>query len=188
MTLTTQPVRYHDETTTLNGLFFWDGTRQDRRPGVLIVHGGAGLDDHAKGRARRFAESGFVALACDMYGEGVVGNRERVMRCITDFQQDPGRLCRRAQPALDLLMTHPQVDGRLAAVGYCFGGMVVLELARSGIGLAGVVSVHGSLATNRPASPGTIKAKLLVCHGALDPHVPTAQVTGFADEMSDAGV
>jgi dienelactone hydrolase len=188
MTLTTQPVRYHDETTTLNGLFFWDGTRQDRRPGVLIVHGGAGLDDHAKGRARRFAESGFVALACDMYGEGVVGNRERVMRCITDFQQDPGRLCRRAQPALDLLVTHPQVDGQLAAVGYCFGGMVVLELARSGIGLAGVVSVHGSLATNRPASPGTIKAKLLVCHGALDPHVPTAQVTGFADEMSDAGV
>ena len=187
MPLTIEPVDYKDEPTTLHGLLMWDDTPRDRRPGILVVHGGAGLDEHAKGRARRFAESGFVALACDMYGEGVVGNRERIIRCILDFQAEPLRFCRRAQPALDLLRSHPQVDGRLGAVGYCFGGMAVLELARGGLELKGVVSVHGSLATSQPAKPGAINAKILVCHGALDPHVPTAQVTGFADEMNGVG-
>src|SRR5262249_30017401 len=172
MPLTIEPVEYQDEATTLRGLVMWDDTRRDRRPGILVVHGAPGLAEHAKGRARRFAESGFVALACDMYGEGVVGNRERIMRCLVGFQADPLRLCQRAQPALDLLRSHSEVDGQLGAVGYCFGGMAVLELARGGLELKGVVSVHGSLATSRPAKPGAIKAKILVCHGALDPHVP----------------
>src|SRR5262249_4885469 len=170
--LETQVVSYRDRGTLLSGFVAWDASRSDRRPGILVVHGGAGLDDHARGRALRFAESGFIAFACDMYGEGVVGNRERVIQQITEFRRNPETLCERAQAGLDILSRHSWVDGRLAAVGYCFGGMTVLELARSGKDLAGVVSVHGALETVRPAQPEGIRTKVLVCHGALDPHVP----------------
>jgi len=184
----TKPVNYTDGPTSLIGYFAWDGARSDRRPGILVIHGGAGLDDHAKGRARRLAALGYVALACDMYGEGVPGNRQRIMEAIAWLRSDPQRLTSRGLAGVDQLKMHPQVDGRVAAVGYCFGGMAVLEMARQGAELAGVVSVHGSLATSHPARPGAVRGRVLVCHGALDPHVPTAQVTAFADEMRDAGV
>jgi dienelactone hydrolase len=187
LTISTRPVAYTDGDTPLTGFFVWDAARDDRRPGVLVVHGGAGLDEHAKGRARRMATLGFVTLACDMYGDGMAGDRERIMAKIGELRAERGRLTHRALAGIEILKAHPQVDGRIAAVGYCFGGMVVLETAREGVDLAGVVSVHGSLATSRPAAPGAIRAKVLVCHGALDPHVPTAQVTAFADEMTHAG-
>lgn len=183
----TQPISYRDGATPLTGYLVWDDARDERRPGILVVHGGAGLDEHAKGRARRLAELGFVVLACDMYGDGVAGNRERVLACITGLSTNPDRLCRRAQAGLGVLAAHPRVDGRLAAAGYCFGGMTVLELARDGAALAGVVSIHGSLKTTRPARPATVRATILVCHGALDPHVPLADVTAFAEEMNAAG-
>jgi dienelactone hydrolase len=109
------------------------------------------------------------------------------MARITELSGDPGRRGGRAQAGLAVLAAHPQVDGRLAAVGYCFGGMTVLALARSGCALTGVVSIHGSLRTTRPAKPGQVKAKVLVCHGALDPHVPLAHVTDFVEEMDRAG-
>jgi dienelactone hydrolase len=185
--LTTQPVPYRDGETSLNGFLAWDSAHDDRRPGILVVHGGAGLDDHAKGRARRFAELGFLVFACDMYGDGVAGNRQRIVEYLTEVRREPNRLCRRAEPALEIPASHPLADGRLAAVGYCFGGMTVLEVARSGADLAGVVSVHGSLETTVPAQPDTIKARILVCHGALDPHVPLTHVTEFAEEMNRAG-
>ena len=178
---------YRDGGETLNGVFAWDAAQPGRRPGILVVHGGAGLDDHARGRARRFAESGFVAFACDMYGESVKGNRERVVQHIGELRRNRDTLVRRAQGAIDALAAHPQVDGRLAAVGYCFGGMVVLELARAGVDFNGVVSVHGGLETMRQAEPGAIKSRILVCHGALDPHVPMAQVAAFTEEMNRVG-
>lgn len=187
MALTTQQIPYHDGETALSGLLVWDAAREEKRPGILVVHGGAGLDDHARGRAHRFAEQGYIAFACDMYGDGVAGDRARVMACIQDLTGDPDRLCRRAQAGLAVLAAHPLVDERVAAVGYCFGGMTVLTLARSGAALAGVVSVHGSLKTTQPAQPGQIRAKILVCHGALDPHVPLADVTAFMEEMNQAG-
>jgi dienelactone hydrolase len=154
----------------------------------LVVHGGAGLDAHAEGRARRFAEQGYVVFACDMYGDGVAGDRdrERVMSRINELRADRRRLCERAQAGIDVLASHAQVDGRVAAVGYCFGGMTVLELARHGINLAGIVCVHGSLSTTRPAQPGCIKSRILVCHGALDPHSPPAHVLAFIEEMNHA--
>jgi len=184
----TKSINYTDGPTSLTGYFAWDGARTDRRPGILVIHGGAGLDDHAKGRARRLAALGYIALACDMYGDGVPGNRQRIMEAIAGLRSDPRRLTGRGLAGVDVLKTHPQVDGRIAAVGYCFGGMAVLEMARQGAELAGVVSVHGSLGTSHPARPGAVRAKVLACHGALDPHVPTTQVTTFADEMRDAGV
>ncbi|GAA1216937.1 hypothetical protein GCM10009608_62560 [Pseudonocardia alaniniphila] len=150
------------------------------------MHGGAGLDDHARGRARRFAELGYVVLAADMYGRDVRGDRQRIMERIAAFRADPGQLTRRTQAALDVLATTPGVEGPLAAVGYCFGGMSVLELARAGGSVAGVVSVHGSLLTDRPARRGTVRTKILVCHGGSDPHVPWADVHGFVEEMTAA--
>jgi len=183
----TKDLQYRDQDTLLSGSFAWDAARTDRRPGVLIVHGGGGLDDHARGRAVRLAEWGFVVFACDMYGKGTVGNRDRVIKQITEFRRNPESLCQRAHAGLDILSGHPNVDGQLAAVGYCFGGMTVLELARSGTKLAGVVSVHGALETVRPAQPGSIRTKILVCHGALDPHVPMTHVALFAEEMIGAG-
>jgi dienelactone hydrolase len=185
--MNTQPISYSDGDVHLNGFLAWDAIRTERRPGVLVVHGGRGLDDHAKGRARQLAEFGFVAFACDMYGDDVAGDREHKMARIKELSGDPARLCQRAKAGIEVLASHPQVDGRVAAVGYCFGGMTVLELARSGAEFAGVVSIHGSLKTSRPAQASAVKAKVLVCHGALDPHVPQSHVTAFIDEMNNAG-
>lgn len=187
MAMQTKEIQYRDGDAELAGQLVWDEARKDRRPGILVVHGGAGLDEHAKGRARRFAELGFVAFACDMYGEAVAGNRERIMSRLMEFRTDRTKLCARARVGLEVLAAQPLVDGRMAAVGYCFGGMTVLELARSGAELAGVVSVHGSLDTPYPVSAGIVKAKILVCHGAIDPHVPMAQVNTFVEEMNGAG-
>jgi dienelactone hydrolase len=122
-----------------------------------------------------------------MYGEGVTGNRERTIRHIGDLRNHRTTLVRRVQSAVEILLSRPEVDGRLAAVGYCFGGMVVLEYARSASTISGVVSVHGSLETTSPAEPSSIHARILVCLGALDPHVPLSQIAGFAEEMKSAG-
>ena len=185
--MTMQPVNYSDGDVHLTGFLVWDSSRTGKRPGILVVHGGRGVDDHAKGRARQLAELGFVAFACDMYGDDVAGDRERKMARIKELSGDPNRLCQRAKAGIEVLASHPQVDARMAAVGYCFGGMTVLELARSGADLAGVASIHGSLKTSRPAQASAMKAKVLVCHGALDPHVPQSHVTAFIDEMNNAG-
>ncbi len=186
MTLQTKAIEYQDGETELTGQLVWDDSRKDRRPGILVVHGGAGLDGHAKGRARRFAELGFAVFACDMYGKGAAGNREQIMARLTEFKADRAKLVKRVRAGLAVLAAQPQLDGRMAAVGYCFGGMAGLDLARSGVELAGVVSVHGSLDTPLPAAAGIVKAKILVCHGALDPYVPIAHVNAFVEEMNGA--
>jgi len=103
------------------------------------------------------------------------------------LRDDPESLVRRAQAGLTALSGCPEAGGRLAAVGFCFGGMAALALARAGTNLAGVVSIHGSLATSRPARSGAVTARILVCHGAADPHVPLSDVTAFAEEMNRAG-
>jgi len=184
----TQLTTYSDQDTPLTGFFAWDDTQGGQRPGILVVHGGAGLDDHAKQRAQSIAALGFVAFACDMYGDGVTGDRQRIMGCAMELRANPEKLSRRAQAGMDVLASHPQVDGRVAAVGYCFGGMTVLQLARSGVELTGVVSIHGSLKTTRPAQRSLVKAKILVCHGALDPHAPMEDVAAFTEEMNSAAV
>lgn len=187
MELKEATIGYRDGEAELAGLLVWDGSELGR-PGVLVVHGGAGLDDHAKGRARQLAELGLLVFACDMYGRATMGDRERVMSCIQELVADRDKIARRAQAGIEVLTSHPLLDGNVTALGYCFGGRAVLELARSGADLAGAISVHGSLETANPASPGAVKAKMLVCHGAQDPHVPTAQVTGFIEEMNAARV
>src|SRR5579862_7686608 len=161
----TEAKKYQDGSIQLTGFFSWNDALAEKRPGILVVHAGPGLDDHTKGRAKQFAEMGFVAFACDMYGDGVAGDRQRVMSVLNDLRHDRAKLDARASAGIEVLRAHPLVDGRIAAVGYCFGGFVVLELARSGASLLGVVSVHGSLGTTIPAESGKIQAKILVCHG-----------------------
>jgi dienelactone hydrolase len=185
MPIATRSVRYADRGVRLAGYLAWDDAG-DERPGILLVHGGAGLDDHAKGQARRYAELGYAVFACDMFGEGVAGDRDRVIATVLALRDDPGRLARRGAAGLAALAACPEAGPAFAAIGFCFGGLAVLTLARSGADLAGVVSIHGSLATPQPAGPGAIAAKILICHGAEDPHVPMQDVVAFADEMRRA--
>src|SRR5215469_8078623 len=187
MTISSRAVPYLDGQTPLTGELHWDASLPEARPGVLLVHGGAGLDGHAKSQADRYAAAGYVVLACDMFGPGAAGARERVIKCLTTLRDDPDLLVERGMAGLAALSLCPEVDGRFAAVGFCFGGLAALTLARSGTRLAAAVSIHGSLATTRPAGPGSVTARVLACHGALDPHVPLQHVTEFAEEMNGAG-
>jgi dienelactone hydrolase len=168
MKLKEEAIDYRDGDSELSGLLVWDGGDVPH-PGVVVVHGGAGLDDHARGRARQFAELGLLVFACDMYGKGVRGDRERVLSCMQELVANRDKIARRVHAAVEVLTSHRLLDGNIATVGYCFGGRAVLELARTGVELAGAISVHGSLQTANPASPEGVKTKLLVCHGALDP-------------------
>lgn len=178
-------IAYRDGDTALHGLLV-EPPGTAAAAGVLLVHGGAGLDDHAREQAERVAAFGYVVFACDMFGDGVRGDRERTMATIGALVADPDRLCARAVAGLDVLTAHPRVDGRTAAVGYCFGGTTVLELARAGVAVAGVASVHGGLRRRRPGPVAPITARVLACHGGADPHVPAAEVTAFVDEMTTA--
>src|SRR5690349_12955071 len=130
MTITTRPVTYEDEGTALTGVLAWDPSVPGRRPGILLVHGGAGLDDHARDQARRYAALGHAVLACDMFGAGVAGERDRVMSHLLALRDDPDAMRRRALAGLTALSKCAEVDERRAAVGFCFGGLVVLTLAR----------------------------------------------------------
>lgn len=186
MPLINQTLEYNDGETLLTGALYCDESQQNKLPGILLIHGGAGLDDHAREQAQRWAALGYVVLACDMYGDGVTGDRQRIMTSVRALRDDPAMLVRRARAGLDALKDWPGTDGRFAAVGFCFGGMAALALARSGERIAGAVSIHGSLKTPTPAQPHAIRAKILICHGASDPHVPPADVAAFTQEMEDA--
>ena len=151
-------------------------------------YGGQRLTGQLALQARRYAEFGYVVLACDMFGRDIAGApREQVIALLTEMRDDPDRLVRRARAGLDLLSRVQAIDDRMAAVGFCFGGLAALQLARSGAPIAAAVSIHGSLATGVRAEPGQVQARLLVCHGVMDPHVPLADVTAFAEEMNAAG-
>jgi len=184
--ITTRDLSYRDLDTSLTGLFCWNDVQEGQRPGILLIHGGAGLDAHAREQACRYAALGYAVLACDMFGDGIAGDRERVMTCLLALRDDPDLLVRRGQAGLAALAGCPEAAEPTAAVGFCFGGMAALALARAGTDLAGVVSIHGSLATSAPARPGAVTAKVLACHGAADPHVPPADVAAFAAEMNRA--
>ena len=120
--ISARDLAYDDLGLPLAGLLCWDEAQDGPRPGVLLIHGGAGLDAHAREQARRYAALGYAVLACDMFGPGVAGNRERVMACLLALRDDPALLLRRARADLTALAACPEAAGRLAAVGFCFGG------------------------------------------------------------------
>lgn len=180
-----EAVIYSDGETNFTG-YLVDGSKKDSpKPGVLVFHGGAGLDDHARFQAERYASLGYVALAADLYGDEA-RTRDTIIAAIGNLREDRDLLARRANAARETLRAHPKSDGRVGVVGFCFGGMAALEYARSGAAVAAAVSIHGSLATTAPAVRDEIRAALLVCHGAADPHVPLDQVSGFMTEMANA--
>lgn len=188
MAIQKQELEYRHGDLLCRGELAWDDARSDRRPGILVVHEGGGINDHPKRRAARLAELGYVALACDMYGGGeYTTDPKRRSELMGELRSDPSKLRSRAQAGLVALGSQSRVDpAKLGAIGFCFGGMTVLELARSGASLAGVVSFHGILDTQRPAEPGSIKARVLVLHGAADPFAPVAKVNAFIEEMEHA--
>ncbi|MBK8481288.1 MAG: dienelactone hydrolase family protein [Proteobacteria bacterium] len=185
-----QPVDYRAGETTLKGFLAFDDQRSGQRPGVLVVHEWWGHNDYARERARQLARLGYVALAIDMYGEGKqaahpaeAGKFSAALMAKLPLAEE------RFQAAYALLVQHPRVDGtRIAAIGYCFGGGVVLHMARTGLELRGVASFHGSLGALRAAEPGKVKAKVLVCTGADDPFVGADEVAKFEQEMKAARV
>jgi dienelactone hydrolase len=187
MTIATRALAYSDLDMALTGVLNWDTAHPGPRPGILLIHGGGGLDEHAREQARRYCGLGYTVLACDMYGDGIAGDRDRIMACVTALRDDPALLAQRALAGLTALSGCAEAAGPVAAVGFCFGGMAALTLARSGADLAGAVSMHGSLATSRPAGPGAMTAKILACHGSADPHVPMSDVAAFAAEMDHSG-
>ncbi len=184
----TREVQYKQGETVLQGFIAWDDAVQGRRPGVLVVHEWWGLNDHARAQAKRLAAAGYVGFALDMFGKGKVTTHPKEAQAfMAEAQKDPAALTARFHAALEHLKQDPHVDAeQIAAIGYCFGGSVVLDQARSGADLDGVVSFHGMLATKTPAERGKVRAKILVLTGAVDPFVPAEQVEAFTKEMKAA--
>jgi dienelactone hydrolase len=173
-----EEVIYRGGDAELRGYLASDDSIQGKRPGILVVHEWWGHDEHARQRARMLAELGYTALAVDMYGEGKQASHpEDAGKFAGELRKNLPLAKERFTAALNLLREHPTVDSsRIAAIGYCFGGGVVLEMARAGIDLDGVVSFHGSLNTDNPARPGTVQARVLVLNGADDPFVAAEQI------------
>jgi len=185
-----EEVTYKQGDTTMTGYIAYDDKIKGKRPGVLVVHEWWGHNDYVRKRADMLAELGYVAFAIDMYGDGKTA----------DHPSDAGKFAgevrsnmpvaeARFQAALKQLENHPMTDKKkTAAIGYCFGGGVVLEMARRGVNLDGVVSFHGSLPTDNPAQKGAVKARVLVLNGEADPMVKPEHIDAFKKEMQAAGV
>lgn len=183
-----QTLRYRSGQTELQGSLAWDEARAGTRPGVLVVHEWWGCNDYVRRRARMLAELGYVAMAVDMYGDGRVANSpDEAGGLMQAVLGNRAALESRFEAAVDLLRGHPSVDPmKIGAIGYCFGGAVVLHAARIGMTLTGVVSFHGSLGALQKAAPDGVKARVLACHGAADALIPQKDVDAFEQEMSAA--
>ncbi|MGM0575997.1 MAG: dienelactone hydrolase family protein [Myxococcota bacterium] len=185
----TEEVRYEGGGVTMQGYLAWDASMTGERPGVLVVHEWWGHNDYARKRARMLAELGYTAIAVDMYGDGKTAEHPSEAGEFTkEVMSDLPAARERFEAAVETLREHPTVrPDDVAAIGYCFGGGVVLHMARAGFDLDGVASFHGSLATETPAEPGDVEAEILVLHGGADELVPEEQVEAFRDEMERAG-
>jgi dienelactone hydrolase len=186
----TEVIEYKHGETVLEGYLAYDDAVKGKRPGVIVVHEWWGLSNYAKMRTEQLAKLGYIAFAIDMYGKGIRAKDPKEAASLSGIYRGDRPLMRaRANAGLEVLRNHPMTDiKKIAAIGYCFGGTVVLEMARSGADLAGVVSFHGGLSTPNPGDAKNIKGKVLVLHGADDPAVPPDQVIAFQDEMRKANV
>jgi dienelactone hydrolase len=183
-------VEYKQGDTVLEGYLAWDDAAKGKHPGVLVVHAWMGLDDNARHRADMLAELGYVAFAADIYGKGVrPKNRDEAGKLAGQYKTDRKLLRERVNAGLAELLKQTNVDAtKTAAIGYCFGGTTVLELARSGAHVTGVVTFHGGLDSPTPADGKAITAKLLVLHGAADPYEKPTDFAAFQKELADAKI
>jgi dienelactone hydrolase len=183
----TQDIEYRIDGKKFVG-YLADGSNGRKTAGVLVAHEGGGMTGHPKERARMLAELGYVAFAMDTFGEPIT-SREQAMAVIGGLSNDLATLRKRARTALDLLKAQANVDAsRTAAIGFCFGGTTVLELARSGADVGCVVGFHSGLQTIAPQDARHIKCKVMVCLGADDPIIPAEHRNAFVDEMRAGGV
>ena len=188
--IVTQSVEYKQGDTTLEGYLAYDDAISGKRPGVLVVHQWMGLTDYEKHRAEQLAQLGYVAFCADIYGKGVHPKDTSEAGALAGkYKGDRALLRARVNAGLEALEKNELVDPkRVAAIGYCFGGTTVIELARNGANIAGIVSFHGGLDSPTPADGKNIKCKVLVCHGANDPYVKPADLAAFEDELRQANV
>jgi len=186
----TKTVEYKQGGTTLEGVLVWDDAVQGQRPGVLVVHQWMGLTDYENHRAEMLAQLGYVAFCADIYGKGVrPKDTAEAGAQAGKYKGDRQLLRSRVNAGLDTLRQQPLVDSKhIAAIGYCFGGTTVLELARSSANIAGVVSFHGGLDAPDPNDGKNIKCKVLICHGADDPFSSPQDIAALENEMRNGGV
>ena len=186
----TEVIDYKDGDVALQGFLVYDDAKTANAPGVLVIHEWWGLTDYSRKRAEQLAGLGYVAFALDMYGKGVTANTpDEAGKLATPFYKDRGLMRSRAMAGLNVLKSRKQVDPkRVAAIGYCFGGSTVLELARGGVDLAGVVSFHGGLDFPIAEDTKNIKGSVLICTGADDPMVTPDKVDAFEDQLRNAKV
>lgn len=182
-------VSYQANGTTLKGYIAYDDSFKGRRPAVLVVHEWWGHNDYARHRADMLAELGYTALAVDMYGDGHQAHHpDEAGKFATEVSTNMPMAKARFEAGMNLLRKEKTVDaGKMAAIGYCFGGGVVLNMARLGEDLRGVASFHGSLGTDSPAQPGKIKARIISFSGEADPMINAESVAAFRHEMDNAG-
>ncbi len=186
--VTTETIRYQQDKTVLVGFLAYDDAVAGRRPGVLVIGEWWGLNDFAREQARRLAELGYVAFAADLYGDGfVTQDPAEAGRRAGELRGDPDLLRARARAGYDVLAAHGRVaPEKIAAIGFCFGGTAVLQLAYSGAAVAGVVSFHGGLVPPTAEDRKRIQAKVLILHGAADTHVPVESVQGVQRGLEEA--
>lgn len=185
-----EPVTYKDGESELKGFIVYDDARKERRPGILVVHEWWGITKHVHDSARALAAKGYTAFIVDMYGGGKTADDPKTAGQLSGAvrKNTPVQLSR-FNAARAQLAKHPTVDAkRIGAVGYCFGGSVVLDMARAGVDLRGVAAFHAGLGTQQPAAPGKVKAKVLVLNGADDPFIKPDSVDAFKKEMEAAKV
>lgn len=182
-------VEYRAGDTVMKGYLAWDDAKGAKQPGVLVVHEWWGLNEYARKRARMLADLGYTALAVDMYGGGKYSEHGKdAAAFMNSVTARAGLAQQRFEAARELLASRSNVDAaKIAAIGYCFGGSTVLNMARQGVDLAAVVSFHGNLSTQTPAQPGKVKARVLVLNGAADGFVTAESIIAFKQEMDKAG-
>lgn len=185
-----EEISYKDGDVELKGYLFWDDAFSGKRPGILVAHEWWGLNDYAKLRAEMLAEVGYVAFAADMYGEGkMTRHADEAKGWMKQITNNLELWQRRANLALEQLRSHPNVEStKLAAIGYCFGGATVMQMAYLGADLDGVVSFHGSLPPATPEQAAKIKARVLIAHGEDDGFIPPERIEAFKKALSGAGV
>jgi len=183
-----EPISYTDKEINMEGYLAWDDSTSKPRPGVLVVHEWWGHNEYARQRARMLAEEGYLAMSIDMYGDGKVANHpDQAGTFSSTAMANLEKAEKRFNAAMQVLNEHPlMMKNNMAAIGYCFGGGVVLHMARVGTDLKGVASFHGSLAAKVEAKAGQVKAQILVLHGVEDAFIPQQAVKAFEDEMNRA--
>ena len=181
-----EKISYEIDGKQYDGYVYYNEEQKEKRPGILVVHEWWGLNDYSRHRAKQLAQLGYISMAVDMFGNGKnAEDPAGAQNLATPFYKDP-TLCKKLlDPAIDLIKTYPETDSsKIGAIGYCFGGYVVLNAAKLGADLDGVVSFHGGLGGAKPKE--SLKTKILVCHGAEDP-MTNPEVDDFKKDMNEAG-